>query len=89
MILLIGATNFPWSFDEAMKRRFEKRIYVPLPDEKDRVELFKFYFGSAPNDLKEFENFKNYFSFQYSYCFRLKIPNVLELFRSSNLDQLF
>ena len=34
-----AATNFPWDIDEAMRRRLEKRIYIPLPTQSDRVEL--------------------------------------------------
>lgn len=30
-VIIIGATNHPWDIDEAMRRRFEKRIYIPLP----------------------------------------------------------
>ncbi|MEM0340370.1 MAG: AAA family ATPase [Acidilobaceae archaeon] len=40
-VYVIGATNKPWELDEAFLRRFQKRIYVPLPDRKARLELLK------------------------------------------------
>ncbi|KAH9586144.1 Vps4 oligomerization [Trypanosoma melophagium] len=41
IVMVLGATNHPWSIDEAMRRRLEKRIYIPLPDFNDRLELFR------------------------------------------------
>lgn len=42
-VMVLGATNRPWDLDEAMIRRLEKRIYVPLPEEKGRSVLFNIY----------------------------------------------
>ena len=39
--MVLAATNRPWDIDEAIRRRLEKRIYIPLPTEKGRLELFK------------------------------------------------
>lgn len=36
-----GATNFPWDIDEALRRRLEKRIYIPLPNETARLALLQ------------------------------------------------
>lgn len=44
-ILVIGATNTPWSLDSAIRRRFEKRIYVPLPDKLARKKMFQIHSG--------------------------------------------
>ncbi|KAJ1671863.1 Fidgetin-like protein 1, partial [Coemansia sp. RSA 1694] len=35
-IILVGATNRPQELDEAARRRFPKRLYVPLPDRLGR-----------------------------------------------------
>jgi len=42
-IYVIGATNKPWDLDGPFIRRFQKRIYVPLPDEQTRYEMLRFY----------------------------------------------
>ncbi|GAA6099364.1 katanin p60 ATPase-containing subunit A1 [Tachysurus ichikawai] len=48
MVMVLAATNFPWDIDEALRRRLEKRIYIPLPTAKGRAELLKI-------NLKELE----------------------------------
>ncbi|MGC9114437.1 MAG: AAA family ATPase [Fervidicoccaceae archaeon] len=42
-IYVIGATNKPWQLDEAFIRRFNKRIFIPLPDKEARTQLFEIY----------------------------------------------
>ena len=38
-VYVIGATNKPWVLDEPFIRRFQKRIFVPLPDFKARLTM--------------------------------------------------
>ncbi|EPX72686.1 uncharacterized protein SOCG_00449 [Schizosaccharomyces octosporus yFS286] len=35
-VLVLAATNLPWSIDEAARRRFVRRTYIPLPDDMGR-----------------------------------------------------
>lgn len=36
-----------------LSHRFEKRIYIPLPEEHARSSMFKLHLGSTPNSLTE------------------------------------
>lgn len=40
-VMVLAATNRPQDLDEAFRRRLEKRIYIPLPNEKGRKQLFE------------------------------------------------
>lgn len=52
-VLVLAATNTPYALDQAMRRRFDKRIYVPLPDLKARKHIFKVHIGDTPHNLTE------------------------------------
>lgn len=43
LLYVIGATNKPWTLEAGFLRRFQKRIYVTLPDAASRTNLFSQY----------------------------------------------
>jgi katanin p60 ATPase-containing subunit A1 len=40
-VLTISATNAPWDLDDAVLSRFQKRIYIPLPDAEARKAILQ------------------------------------------------
>jgi len=52
-VLVLGATNTPWELDPAIRRRFEKRVYIPLPEKQPRLLMFKLNLGDTPHNLTE------------------------------------
>ena len=50
-ILVLGATNIPWGLDAAIRRRFEKRIYIPLPESAARKRMFEIHIGDTSTSL--------------------------------------
>jgi vacuolar protein-sorting-associated protein 4 len=60
-VYVMGATNKPWSLDQPFLRRFQKRIYIPLPSTEARLKMFELYSKkllgvSTEIDLKELAN---------------------------------
>jgi SpoVK/Ycf46/Vps4 family AAA+-type ATPase len=56
-VLILGATNMPGQLDPAIRRRFDKRIYIALPDTASRGKMFKIHLGDTPHNLTE-EDFR-------------------------------
>ncbi len=52
MILVIAATNKPWSIDSAFLRpgRFDEKIYIPLPDYEARKKMFEIQLSKLPHE---------------------------------------
>eukprot|EP00741_Cyanophora_paradoxa_P003656 tig00000093_g3553.t1 len=50
-ILFMGATNRPQELDEAVRRRFVRRVYVPLPDAPTREALVAQLLGTQRHSL--------------------------------------
>jgi len=47
----------PWVLDAAIRRRFEKRIYIPLPEEGARARIFQIHVKDTPTALTK-EDYK-------------------------------
>jgi SpoVK/Ycf46/Vps4 family AAA+-type ATPase len=54
-ILVIGATNRPQELDDAARRRFTKRLYIPLPDFSARRSLIAHLIKSERNSMTDTE----------------------------------
>lgn len=51
-VIVIGATNFPETLDKALLRpgRFDRHVYVPLPDVRGRMQILNLYLKDVPTD---------------------------------------
>jgi katanin p60 ATPase-containing subunit A1 len=47
-VTVLAATNRPWDLDEAIRRRLEKRVYIPLPTAAGRKKLLEINLRGMP-----------------------------------------
>lgn len=55
-VLILGATNTPWSLDPAFRRpgRFDRIIFVPPPDETSRESILRLKIKNKPAEAIDF-----------------------------------
>lgn len=52
-MLVLAATNLPWAIDEAARRRFSRRLYIPLPEYETRLYHLKKLLSRQKNNLSD------------------------------------
>jgi vacuolar protein-sorting-associated protein 4 len=52
-VFVLGATSYPWKLDPYIRRLFEKRIYVPLPESDDRLDMLMRGMKANRNSLED------------------------------------
>ncbi|KAG5953378.1 hypothetical protein E4U53_005793 [Claviceps sorghi] len=50
-VLVLAATNLPWAIDEAARRRFVRRQYIPLPESQTREIQLRNLLGEQKHGL--------------------------------------
>ncbi|GAB0131872.1 hypothetical protein EsDP_00000327 [Epichloe bromicola] len=50
-VLVLAATNIPWAIDEAARRRFVRRQYIPLPEPHTRETQLRTLLGQQKHGL--------------------------------------
>ena len=52
-VLVLAATNCPWDIDDAARRRFVRRQYIPLPESETRLTQILTLLGHQKHDLSD------------------------------------
>ena len=52
-VLVLAATNLPWAIDEAARRRFVRRQYIPLPEDFVRKQQVKTLLSHQKHELSD------------------------------------
>lgn len=54
-VLVLAATNLPWAIDEAARRRFVRRQYIPLPEDWVREQQLRTLLAAQKHDMDDAE----------------------------------
>ncbi|MGQ9760187.1 MAG: AAA family ATPase [Candidatus Methanomethylicaceae archaeon] len=92
-LYVIGATNKPWALDWAFIRRFQKRIYVPIPDFDTRLKIYQLYTQKLVMegvDLNEVARISEGYSGSdiRDVCQAIQLRVVSELFESGKISDM-
>lgn len=52
-VLVLAATNLPWAIDDAARRRFVRRQYIPLPEPETRATQLRTLLGQQKHSLTD------------------------------------
>ncbi|CAL5981109.1 Vacuolar_protein sorting 4b [Hexamita inflata] len=84
--LLVGATNRPQDLDDAVKRRFQERIYLGLPTNKERYSVIKENAKHDENSLSNNDFTKlSQLTERYSYLKQLAQKAALNTLKGKDL----
>lgn len=95
-VLMLGATNRPWAIDSAVKRpgRFSEHVYIPLPDQFGRREMFHKFLEDLPLskdiDFQELVEKTEFFSGadMFELCDQAKIEPLLKYIESDTVHEI-
>jgi len=90
-VYVVGATNKPWALDWGFIRRFQKRIYVPVPDYETRLTMFQLYtqkLNIQGVDIREVATLSEGFSGSdvRDICQAVQLKVVSELFETGQIS---
>ncbi|CAF0776129.1 unnamed protein product [Rotaria sp. Silwood1] len=49
-IFLVATSSTPWTLEAAIRQRFKKQIYIPLPELNERAAMFKMYLNASTDN---------------------------------------
>lgn len=90
-VIFIGATNKPWDLDDALLSRFQRKIYIPLPDEKSREMIIEIHLQGADLSMLKVSDIvkktENYSGRDLSNLCQLAVNNMIRE-KNPGLDNL-
>ena len=92
-IYVLAATNKPWLLDEPFIRRFQRRIFVGLPDYMTRLKMFEHYTNKLELgediELEELARITDGYSGAdiHDVCMEVQMKVVSEFFETSDGEE--